>query len=162
MRTIHRNTMKKNNKNTAIKNPAKKSQKAPAKTIAKVAPKAPVAPDATSNAKHVVNNTKIHPLGDRILVREIIAPSTEHTTASGIIIPVDENRDKGSKRGEVIAVGKGRYEDGKHIPVGVEAGDTVMFQWGDKLVLDGVPETVGTDEVNYYLVRESEVLALIK
>ena len=63
---------------------------------------------------------------------------------------------------EVVAVVKGRYEDGKHIPLSVEAGDTVMFQWGDKLVLDGMPETVGTDEVNYYLVRESEVLALIK
>jgi chaperonin GroES len=95
---------------------------------------------------------KIKPLQDRILIRED-GESKEKKTSSGIIIPVTVNEDKGSKRGEVVAVGPGRTEDGKNIPVGVKVGETVLFQWGDKV-------KIGDEE--YYLVRESEVLAIIK
>lgn len=97
-------------------------------------------------------NKKIEPLQDRVLIREDIE-NKEKKTSSGIIIPVTVNEDKGSKRGEVVAVGKGRFEDGKVVPVGVKAGDTVLFQWGDKV-------KVGDQE--YYLVKESEVLAIIR
>jgi chaperonin GroES len=95
---------------------------------------------------------KIKPLQDRILIKED-GESKEKKTASGIIIPVTVNEDKGSKRGQVVAVGAGRYEDGKLIPVGVKEGEIVLFQWGDKV-------KIGEEE--FYLVRESEVLAVIK
>ena len=95
---------------------------------------------------------KIKPLQDRVLIKEDTEVK-ERKTASGIIIPMTVNDDKGSKRGEVVAVGPGRIEDGKLIKPSVSAGDTVLFQWGDKI-------KIGEDE--YYLVRESEVLAVIK
>lgn len=95
---------------------------------------------------------KIKPLQDRILIKED-GESKEKKTASGIIIPVTVNEDKGSKRGQVVAVGAGRYEDGKLIPVSVKEGEIVLFQWGDKV-------KIGEEE--FYLVRESEVLAIIK
>lgn len=95
---------------------------------------------------------KIKPLQDRVLIKEDLE-TKEKKTSSGIIIPVTVNEDKGSKRGEVVAVGPGRHEDGKLIAPSVKAGDRVLFQWGDKV-------KVGDEE--YYLVRESEILAVIR
>ncbi len=95
---------------------------------------------------------KIKPLQDRVLIRED-AEHKEKKTASGIIIPVTVGDDKGSKRGEVVAVGSGRIEDGKKVSLEVKVGDTVLFQWGDKV-------KVGDEE--YYLVRETEILAVVK
>jgi chaperonin GroES len=95
---------------------------------------------------------KIKPLADRVLIKED-TESKEKKTSSGIIIPVTVNEDKGSKRGEVVAVGPGRVEEGQLVPPSVKAGDIVLFQWGDK---------VRIGEEDYYLVRESEILAIIK
>jgi chaperonin GroES len=95
---------------------------------------------------------KIRPTGDRVLIKEEINDK-EKKTASGIIIPVIVNEDKGSKRGEVVAVGTGRVEDGKTVPMTVKVGDNVLFQWGDKIKVDSE---------DYYIVRESEILAVIK
>ncbi len=96
---------------------------------------------------------KIRPLADRVLIKEISETQEEKTTKSGIIIPITVSEDKGAKRGEVIATGPGRHEEGKLVPVSVKAGDKVLFSWGDKLVIDD-------DE--YYIVRESEVMAIIR
>lgn len=95
---------------------------------------------------------KIQPLQDRVLIRED-ADNREKKTSSGIIIPVTVNEDKNGKRGQVVAAGPGRNEDGKKIPLSVKVGDKVIFQWGDKVSLDGE---------EYYLVRETEILAIIK
>lgn len=96
--------------------------------------------------------TKLEPLQDRVLIVED-NDTKERKTSSGIIIPVTANEDKGSKQGKVVAVGKGRMEEGKLIPVSVKVGEKVLFQWGDKV-------KVGEEE--YYIVRESEILAIIK
>lgn len=93
----------------------------------------------------------INPLGDRVLIKEGKL-SEEKKTASGIIIPITVNEDKGGKRGEVISVGTGRYEDGKLVPVSVKVGDEVLFQWGDKVIFEGE---------EYYIVKESEIMAVI-
>ena len=93
----------------------------------------------------------LQPLQDRILIEEDTS-NNERTTSAGIIIPVTVNEDKGSKKGKVVAVGPGRIEDGRLIPVSVKPGDVVLFQWGDKI-------KVGEQE--YYVVRESEILAVI-
>jgi chaperonin GroES len=94
---------------------------------------------------------KIEPLGDRVLIKED-KDSKEKKTASGIIIPITVNEDKGGKKGKIIAVGIGHYEDGKLVPVSVKIDDEVLFQWGDKVMIDGE---------EYYIVKESELLAII-
>jgi chaperonin GroES len=66
---------------------------------------------------------KLVPLHDNVIVKPI---EEETTTASGIVIPDTASKEK-PMRGEVIAVGPGKTEDGKLIPVGVNAGDIVIF-----------------------------------
>jgi len=106
----------------------------------------------TRTAKRSVTNTSgIRPLADRVLIKEI--DDRESTTASGIYIPETVDGDKGSKKGTVIAVGDGHYDDGELIKVRVAVGDTVLFQWGDKLKVGGV---------EYFIVRENEILAVVE
>ena len=87
------------------------------------------------------------PLGNRILVQRIVA---ETVTASGIFLP--EAAQKRPNEGTVISVGPGRQdEDGKFIPMGVAAGDTVLL-----------PEYGGT-EINlgddtFHLFRDDDIL----
>ena len=79
--------------------------------------------------------TKFRPLHDRVVVRRIDA---EEKTKGGIIIP-DTVKEKPSE-GEIIAVGPGgRDENGKLTPMGVKAGDRVLFgKWsGTEVKLDG-------------------------
>jgi chaperonin GroES len=95
---------------------------------------------------------KVKPMSDRVLIKEH-TDDKEKKTASGIIIPATVNEDKGSKRGEVVAVGPGRTDAGKIVPMTVKVGDTVIFQWGDKIKVEN-------DDL--YIVRESEILAIIK
>jgi len=95
---------------------------------------------------------KIKPLQDRVIIKED-TESAEKKTSSGIIIPAGMNEDKNGKRGEVVAVGPGRVEEGETVAPAVKVGDTVLFQWGDKV-------KIGEEE--YYIVRETEILAIIK
>jgi len=95
----------------------------------------------------------IMPLGDRVLVR----PETDEAekTASGIYIPDTAKKEK-PERGEVIAVGQGkRGDDNELIPVAVKIGDIVVFS---KYGYDEVT----IDEEEYYLISESNILAIIK
>ena len=94
---------------------------------------------------------KIQPLGDRIVVEELKLEEKAKKTASGIFIP--ESEDKGAKQGRVVAVGKGKYDDGKLVPLETKIGDVVLFQWGDKVTQDGK---------EYFIVTESSVLAIMK
>jgi chaperonin GroES len=106
----------------------------------------------SKNAQKGAIEKKIKPLADRVLIKED-TESKEKKTSSGIIIPITVAEDKGSKRGIVVAVGPGRVEEGMTIAPLVKISDTVLFQWGDKVMVD--------DE-EYYLVRESEILAIIR
>ncbi|MCI0542478.1 co-chaperone GroES [bacterium] len=96
---------------------------------------------------------KILPLGDRILVRP--SSGEDKKTKSGIIIPETVDKEK-PEQGKVVAVGAGRVTDeGKTIPVRVKAGDTVLFsKYG--------PDEIKVDGVEYYILREESVLAVIK
>ncbi len=49
---------------------------------------------------------KLKPLGDRLIVKVV---EEEETTASGIVLP-DTAKEK-PQRGEVLAVGEGRFDD---------------------------------------------------
>ena len=78
---------------------------------------------------------KFKPLHDRVVVKRL---ETDEKTTGGIIIP-DTAKEKPSE-GEVIAVGPGEIgEDGKLKPMGVKAGDKVLFgKWsGTEVKLDG-------------------------
>ena len=78
----------------------------------------------------------IRPLYDRIVVKRV--ESQDEKTASGLIIP-DSAKEK-PQEGEVVAVGKGkRLEDGKVVPLDVQAGDRILFgkYSGSEIKLDG-------------------------
>jgi len=94
---------------------------------------------------------KVRPLGDRVLVREL--KNAGERSVSGIIIPETVGEDRGAKKGEVVAMGPGKFDDGILVPMHVRVGDKVLFQWGDKLTIDGE---------EYEMVAESSILAVIK
>ncbi len=102
--------------------------------------------------KEAKQTNKVRPLSDRVLIKELKEDGVETKTKSGIIIPVAVHEDRGAKKGEVMAVGPGRFEEGKRIPVSVEVGDIVLFTWGDKIIIDGE---------EYYIIHEPEVIATL-
>lgn len=92
----------------------------------------------------------IQPLGDRVVLKTVEA---EEKTASGIILP--ESAKEKPEQGKVIAVGTGRYEDGKKIPVEVEIGDTVLYtKFG--------PTEVKVEGEELLIVKEEDILAIVK
>lgn len=122
---------KKKTKKSAPKKQAKKASK----PAPKAAPKQP-----------------IQPLGDRVLVRREDMP--EKQSASGILLPDTAQKEK-SKMGTVLAIGTGRLTDaGDTVPMTVSVGDRVIFNSGwDNEVSMG-------DDSEYFLVRESDILAI--
>ncbi len=94
----------------------------------------------------------LSPLGDRVLVRPF-EKGGEKKLASGIIIPETVDKEKLLK-GEVIAVGPGsRNDEGTHLPIEVQPGDTVFFKkpWDEPIKMDGV---------EYYVLPESEIILI--
>ncbi len=94
---------------------------------------------------------KIRPLYDRIVVKRV--ESEAEKTHGGLYIP-DSAKEK-PQEGEVVAVGKGkRLEDGKVVPLDVQAGDRILFgkYSGSEIKLDGE---------EYLIMREDEVLGIL-
>lgn len=93
---------------------------------------------------------KIKPLGDRVVVKPL---AEESKTKSGIIIP-DTAKEK-SHRGEIIAIGDGKYDDGKLIPMTVKIGDKVLYReyGGDEFKLDG-------EEV--IILKEEDIIGIVE
>jgi chaperonin GroES len=78
---------------------------------------------------------KLRPLHDRVIIKRLEA---ETKSAGGIVIP-DSAAEKPIK-GEVVAVGNGKIlEDGKVRPLGVKAGEKVLFgkYSGTEVKVDG-------------------------
>lgn len=93
--------------------------------------------------------TKIKPLGDNIL----ILPLTEKKTPSGIVIP-DTAKEK-PQEGKVVAVGPGRYEDGKLVKPEVKRGDKVIYKkWGGS--------EIKVDGKEYLVVKSEDILAVLE
>jgi chaperonin GroES len=93
----------------------------------------------------------IRPLHDRIVVKRV---EEDETKVGGLFIP-DSAKEKPQK-GEVVAVGKGkRGDDGKLIPLDVQAGDKILFgkYSGSDIKIDGV---------EYLIMREDEVLGVLE
>ena len=89
------------------------------------------------------------PLGDRVLVRRV---EEEEKTKGGIIIP-DTAKEK-PQQGEIVAVGPGRFEKDKRVPMEVKVGDKVLYG-----KYSGTEVTIEGDQ--YLILRESDVLAII-
>ena len=93
---------------------------------------------------------KLRPLHDRVIIKRLEA---ETKSAGGIVIP-DTAAEKPIK-GEVVAVGSGKIlEDGKVRPVGVKAGEKVLFgkYSGTEVKVDGEELLV---------MREEDLMAVI-
>jgi len=89
----------------------------------------------------------ITPLHDRVVVRRL---EEKETAKGGIIIP-DTAKEK-PQEGEVMAVGAGKVEKGRRIPLDVKVGDRILFgkYTGSDIIID--------DE-EYLILREEEILA---
>lgn len=79
------------------------------------------------------------PLADRVILEEV--RDSIDRTSSGIYLP-ESAQDKETKKGRVVAVGAGRYEDGELIPMTLKVGDVVIYSWGDKVKVGGVEYTI--------------------
>jgi chaperonin GroES len=94
---------------------------------------------------------KIRPLSDRIVV---MPQELETKTKGGIVLPDTADKDK-PMRGKVIAIGSGKYADGKVHPLQVKVGDEILFG-----------KYAGTnfklDEKEYLVMREEDVMGVIE
>lgn len=93
---------------------------------------------------------KLKPLGDRVVVKMTEA---EETTTSGIYLTASAKEKP--EIAEVIAVGPGGMVDGKEVTMCVKAGDKVITSKyaGTQVKCDGV---------EYTIVRQSDVLAIVE
>ena len=94
-------------------------------------------------------SVSIKPLEDRVLVQPLEA---EQTTASGLVIP-DTAKEK-PQEGKVLAVGPGRFEDGKRLPLDIAEGDVVVYSkyGGTEVKYDGQ---------EYLILSARDVLAIV-
>ena len=92
----------------------------------------------------------VKPLADRVLVKPL---EQDEVKKGGIIIP-DTAKEK-PQEGEVVEAGPGRTEDGKQIPMEVKKGDRILYgkYSGSEVSVDGQ---------EYLIMRESDILAVIK
>lgn len=94
---------------------------------------------------------KIRPLSDRIVVEPHEA---ETKTKGGIVLPDTADKDK-PMQGKVIAIGNGKYIEGKLQPLQVKVGDTVLFgkYAGTNIKLDGT---------EFLVMREEDVMGVME
>jgi len=96
-------------------------------------------------------NTKIRPLGDRILVKRL---EEAQQMQGGIYIP-DTAKEKPTQ-GEIIAVGPGKtLDDGKILKLEVKVGDRVLMgkYSGTEVKIDGE---------EFLILREDDVLGILE
>ena len=93
---------------------------------------------------------KVRPLHDRVIIKRI---EEEEKTRGGIIIP-DTAKEK-PQEGRVVAVGPGRHDDGKVIPLDVKAGDKILFgkYSGAEIKLNGE---------EHLILKEEDILGIIE
>jgi chaperonin GroES len=91
----------------------------------------------------------IMPLRNRVLIRRLAG---SETAKGGIIIP-DSAKEK-PQEGEVVAVGAGKNEKGRRIPLDVKVGDRILFgkYTGNDVIID---------DQEYLILREEEILARV-
>ena len=100
---------------------------------------------ATKNASGV----KVSPLADRVVIRAL--EETEQMRG-GLYIP-DTAKEK-PQQGEIVAVGPGRFEKEKRVPMDVKVGDRVLYgkYSGTEVTLEGE---------QLLILKESDILAVV-
>jgi chaperonin GroES len=93
---------------------------------------------------------KLVPLGDRVVIKQLIA---EETTKSGIVLP-GQAKEK-PQQAEVVAVGPGGVIDGKEVTMQVKAGDKVIFS-----KYSGTEVEINDEE--FIIVKQSDILAVVE
>ena len=93
---------------------------------------------------------KLTPLADRVILKMLEA---EETTKGGIILTASA-KEKPSVA-EVISVGPGGNVDGKDVVMTVKPGDKVV-------VAKYAGTEVKVEDVEYSIVRQSEILAIVE
>ena len=95
------------------------------------------------------SSVKVAPLADRVVIKAL--EETE-SMRGGLYIP-DTAKEK-PQQGEIVAVGPGRFDEGKRVPMDVKVGDKVLYgkYSGTEVTVDGE---------QYLILRESDVLAVI-
>lgn len=93
---------------------------------------------------------KLKPLSDKVIIKQ---KEAEEKTKSGIVLP--ETAKEKPQQGEVIAVGPGKVEDGKAIPMQVKPGDKVIYS---KYAATEV--TVDTEEL--LILEQKDILAVVQ
>jgi chaperonin GroES len=93
--------------------------------------------------------SKVAPLADRVVIKPL--EETEQMRG-GLYIP-DTAKEK-PQQGEVLAVGPGRWDEGKRVPLEVKIGDRVLYG-----KYSGTEVTIDNEQV--LILRESDVLAVI-
>jgi len=93
--------------------------------------------------------TKVNPLADRVVIRAL--EETEQMRG-GLYIP-DTAKEK-PQQGEIVAVGPGRFEKDKRVPMDCKVGDKVLYG-----KYSGTEVTI--DAETLLILRESDVLAII-
>ena len=91
------------------------------------------------------------PLHDRVVVRRV---ESEEKTSGGLIIP-DSAKEKPAE-GEIVSIGEGaRKDSGELIPMGVKAGQKILFgKWsGTEIKLDGE---------DLLIMKESDIMGIIE
>ncbi len=95
---------------------------------------------------------KVKPLCGRVLVKPL---EKEEVTSSGLIIPDTAEKEK-PQQGVIVALGTGKInEEGKKIDFSVKVGDTVLFKKYS-------PDEVTVDEIDYLVIEEDDILAVVK
>lgn len=92
---------------------------------------------------------ELKPLHDRVVIK---ADESEEKTKGGIYVP-DTAKEK-PQRGEVMAVGPGKTENGQLITPQVKKGDRILF--GKYSTTE-----ITIDDIEYLIVRESDILAIL-
>lgn len=92
----------------------------------------------------------LRPLGDRVIVEPA---AKEEKTASGIVLP-DTAKEK-PQEGIIVAVGTGRLEDGKRVPLDVEVGQKVIYS-----KYAGTEVKYGEKEL--LILKENDILAIVE
>ena len=93
---------------------------------------------------------KLTPLGDRVVLKQLVA---EETTKSGIVIP-GQSKEK-PQQAEIIAVGPGGMVNGKEVGMTVKVGQTVIYS-------KYAGTTVELDDVEYIVVKQDDILAIVE
>ncbi len=94
---------------------------------------------------------KLVPLFDRVVLEK---EKMEETTASGIVLPGQDDKEKPGQA-VVVAVGPGGIVDGKEIKMQVKEGQHVIFSKyaGSEVEVEGKKYTV---------VKQNDILAVVE